>query len=91
MPAHYRHPIMPDQAPDPANILLMECSLLISSFRWKLREAGYPFREPPNVDRTLARIDATCTPEPDLRRSQQRRDSKARARIAKTNAAVITG
>jgi hypothetical protein len=58
---------MSDTAPptDPKTLLLMECSLILSSFRWKLEKAGYPFREPPNLNQTLAQIDALCFP-PEL-------------------------
>lgn len=44
---------------------LMHASLLLSSFRWKLRKAGYPFCEPPGVDAMLRDIDTLCFPEPE--------------------------
>jgi len=42
--------------------LLMESALCIASFRWKLRAAGYPFKEPPNVQRIIAEIDNLVFP-----------------------------
>lgn len=48
---------------DPARQLLLECSLLLSSFRWLNKRAGYAFREPPGIDAMLARIDALCFPD----------------------------
>jgi hypothetical protein len=38
-------------------------ALLISSFKWKLAKAGYPFTEPPGVDAILRDIDKLCFPE----------------------------
>jgi hypothetical protein len=38
-------------------------ALLISSFKWKLAKAGYPFTEPPGVDAILRDIDVLCFPE----------------------------
>lgn len=62
----------PAQSAQPAtnadHLLLMDCALIISSFRWKLREAGYPFPEPPNTQRTIARIDAVCFPDEKRRK-----------------------
>lgn len=43
---------------------LAEAALVIASFRWRLRESGYPFREPPAVDKTISRIDACLMPLP---------------------------
>lgn len=42
---------------------LAEAGLVIAAFRWRLRAAGYPFREPPNVSETIARIDALVHPD----------------------------
>jgi hypothetical protein len=47
-------------------------SLVISSFRWRLRSAGFPFREPVDVDRTLARIDALVYPEETSERAPRK-------------------
>jgi hypothetical protein len=59
--------------PDPAPTLppelaraheaLAEAALVVASFRWRLRSAGYPFREPPAVDGLIARIDSILYPE----------------------------
>lgn len=46
-----------------ARIALARAAMTIASFRWKLRAAGYPFREPPGVDRALDSIDAVLYPE----------------------------
>ena len=43
---------------------LAEAALVIASFRWRLREAGYPFREPSAVDATITRIDNCLLPLP---------------------------
>ena len=58
----------PELQIDPADLaearaLLAAASITISSFRWKLRDAGYPFREPPDIDRLIARIDRLMFPE----------------------------
>lgn len=60
-----------DQAPQtPAEIpaewrdALAGSALLISAFRWRLRQAGYPFREPAAVDAQIAKIDALLFPDP---------------------------
>lgn len=50
-------------------------ALLISSFKWKLAKAGYPFSEPPGVDAILRDIDALCFPEPE-------KQNKKRAKVA---------
>jgi hypothetical protein len=42
---------------------LAEAGLAIASFRWRLREAGYPFAEPPNLNATITQIDAALFPE----------------------------
>ncbi len=64
---------------DPADLaearaLLAAASITISSFRWKLRDAGYPFREPPDIDRLIARIDRLMFPELQTR-TVRRRDT----------------
>lgn len=54
---------MPDYMPrvaEPHRTLMLEAAQLITQFRRKLNEAGYPFREPPLCDRILAGIDAAC-------------------------------
>ena len=54
-----------DSAPiDPATVrrLLATASITISSFRWKLRDAGHPFREPPGIDALIRDIDAVMYP-----------------------------
>lgn len=63
----------PATEPTPAELrdALATASLVISSFRWRLRDAGFPFREPPNVDRTLARIDALVYPDEIKKRASQ--------------------
>lgn len=46
-----------------ARTALARAAITIASFRWKLRAAGYPFREPPGVDTALASIDAVLYPD----------------------------
>lgn len=46
-----------------AHETLAEAALVVASFRWRLRSAGYPFREPPGIDGLIARIDAILHPE----------------------------
>ncbi len=46
-----------------ARAALASAAVIISSYRWKLRDAGYPFREPPGIDTLIARIDAILFPE----------------------------
>lgn len=46
-----------------AHEALAEAALVVASFRWRLRSAGFPFREPPNVDGLIARIDAILHPD----------------------------
>lgn len=46
-----------------ARTALARAAITIASFRWKLRAAGYPFREPPGVDMALDSIDAVLYPE----------------------------
>lgn len=53
----------PAPAPEDARALLMECGLLLASFRWKLRSAGYPFAEPPGLARMITRLDNHCFPD----------------------------
>jgi len=57
---------------------LMHAALILSSFRWKLRKAGYPFCEPPGVDALLRDIDTLCFPEPE----KIKQKSKAKAAAA---------
>lgn len=58
----------PDTADIPPEVAqtrtaLARAAMTIASFRWKLRAAGYPFREPPGVDMALDSIDAVLYPE----------------------------
>jgi hypothetical protein len=46
-----------------ARTALARAAITIASFRWKLRAAAYPFREPPGVDLALDSIDAVLYPE----------------------------
>ena len=57
---------------DEARATLAHASVIISSFRWKLRDAAYPFREPPEVDALLARIDRILFPELQTRTVRRR-------------------
>lgn len=66
-----------DQAPQtPAEVpaewrdALAGSALLISAFRWRLRQAGYPFREPAAVDQQIAKIDALLFPDPPRKRGK---------------------
>lgn len=43
--------------------LLAESLQVIAAFRRRLRDAGYPFREPPNCDSITRRINARMHPE----------------------------
>lgn len=51
--------------PSPAELLdlLRDAALLIGAYRRRVREAGYPFAEPPNAAGILAGIDAVCFPD----------------------------
>jgi hypothetical protein len=69
---------------DEARAALAHASVIISSFRWKLRDAGYPFREPPEVDALLARIDRILFPELQTRVTRKREGP----RILQTPAAI---
>lgn len=62
----------PEINPDEARAALAHASVIISSFRWKVRDAGYPFREPPEVDAILARIDRILFPELQTRATRRR-------------------
>lgn len=42
--------------------LLAAASITISSWRWKLADAGHPFREPPGVSELLKAIDRAVFP-----------------------------
>ena len=57
---------------DEARAALAQASITISSFRWKLRDAGFPFREPPDVDALIARIDKILFPELQTRTARRR-------------------
>jgi hypothetical protein len=48
--------------PELARRLLATASITISSWRWKLRDAGYPFREPPGIDKLIEEIDCGSVP-----------------------------
>jgi hypothetical protein len=39
---------------------LIEASVALSSFRWRLNAAGFPFREPPDLARLMERIQTLC-------------------------------
>ena len=54
-----------------ARRLLMECSLTISSYGWRLAKAGYPFRQPHNAAKLLTEIDQLLFPETE-RQAKQR-------------------
>lgn len=43
--------------------LLMTSVVLLGAFRRRLRDAGYPFREPPAVEALIARADRALYPE----------------------------
>ena len=62
----------PEFNPDEARAALAHASVIISSFRWKCRDAGYPFREPPDVEQLLARIDRILFPELQTRSTRRR-------------------
>jgi hypothetical protein len=59
-----------DSTIDPvqARRLLATAAITISSFRWKLADAGHPFREPPGVAQLLREIDALIFPEAQYKR-----------------------
>ena len=57
---------------DEARAALAHASVIIASYRWKLRDAGYPFREPPEVDALIARIDRILFPELQTRTARRR-------------------
>lgn len=54
---------IPDPLDRSTHETLCQASLIISSFRWKLRKAGFPFKEPPGVDAIIRDIDALCFPD----------------------------
>ena len=54
---------------------LTHAALLIASFNWKLAQAGYPFRPPPDVSRILTEIDGLLYPDDPIRK---RKTGKAR-------------
>lgn len=45
---------------EPHRTLMLEAAQLITQFRRRLSDAGYPFREPPTCDLILRQIDAAC-------------------------------
>jgi len=47
-------------AAEPYRTLLLDCAHLVSAFRRRLSDAGYPFKEPPLCDDLLQRIDRAC-------------------------------
>jgi hypothetical protein len=51
-----------------ARRLLATAAITISSFRWKLADAGHPFREPPGVSELMRQIDAMLFPEAQYKR-----------------------
>lgn len=55
-------PGRPD-VPEDVRLALAHAALLIARFRWRLGEAGYPFKEPPDTQAVLTRIDAVLFPE----------------------------
>ena len=48
---------------------LIECALMISTFRERLDKSGYPFPEPHGVKSLMARIDALTDPDTGLDRA----------------------
>jgi len=62
----------PEFNADEARAALAHASVIISSYRWKVRDAGYPFREPPDVDALLARIDRILFPDLQTRTTRRR-------------------
>lgn len=58
----------PDTIPPEVRSTLALAALTVGSFRWRLRDAGYPFREPPNCDALIGQIDALLHPD-ELRRT----------------------
>lgn len=60
---------IPDNPDDPTVLraALAQAGLTIAAFRWRLRAAGFPFREPIDTERTIARIDALVYPEETAR------------------------
>ena len=65
-------PAAPAFDSDEARAALAHASVIISSYRWKTRDAGYPFREPPEVDSLLARIDRILFPDLQTRTTRRR-------------------
>lgn len=53
----------PDEIIERQRALLCRASLAISSFRWRLKDAGCPFREPPALDVLIRDIDRQVFPE----------------------------
>ena len=56
------------ELPSSTRDTLALAALTVGAFRWRLRAAGYPFREPPGVDSLSTQIDALLHPE-ELRRT----------------------
>ena len=57
-----------DELPAAARDALALAARTVGAFRWRRRAAGYPFREPPQVDALITQIDALLHPE-ELRRT----------------------
>lgn len=56
----------PPKAPplDPGILdVLVDASRMIAEFRRRLRDAGYPFREPIGVDAMIADLNTLCFPD----------------------------
>ncbi len=53
----------PDEIIERQRALLCRASLAISSFRWRLKDAGCPFREPPAMDALIEDIDREVFPD----------------------------
>jgi len=58
---------------------LAEAALTISAFRWRLSSAGYPFREPPAVDKLISTIDGLLFPDPPRNRTPRAAKATATA------------
>ena len=64
---------------------LMRAALIISSFRRRLSQTGYPFREPPETEKIIADIDALVNADADNDNSERERKrvQKAASRAKK--------
>lgn len=65
--------------------LLMRAALVISTFRNKNREAGYPFREPPDAGKILLDIDSLVNASDDAQEieREKKRQQRAKSRACK--------